>query len=213
METIIAIVLLALSLGSSQLIVSSRFDGLQQSRLPDGGFVVGNPNAPVTIIEFGDFACLHCVEYLSVMDQFFDKYVRTGKAKFEFRILPTAGGQLTAIVGTVLVCMDRQKAGIYWKGYDLLYQEAEAGTYDINTMRRLAPKLGVSYADALACAETERQLDRDMALAVQLDVHGTPAIRIRDASGNATSLVVAGQSYDQGGPSFEILSTYMAQYK
>jgi protein-disulfide isomerase len=212
METIIAIVLLALSLGSSQLITESRFDSLQQSRLPDGGFVVGNPNAPVTIIEFGDFACPHCIEYLSVMDQFFDKYVKTGKAKFEFRIVPTAGGQLTAFIGTMLVCMEQQKAGIFWKGYDLLYQEAEAGTYDANTMRRLSSKLGVNYADALACAQTEKQLDRDMALAIQLDIRGTPSLRVRDASGNTGSLVVDGQSYDQGGPSFDIIKSFMAQF-
>ncbi len=213
METIIAIVLLALSLGSSQLITPSRFDGLQQSRLPDGGFVVGNPNAPVTIIEFGDFACPHCIEYVSVMDQFFDKYVKTGKAKFEFRILPTAGGQVTAFIGTVLVCMEQQKAGTFWKGYDLLYQEAAAGTYDGNTMRRLAPRLGVDYADALNCAQTEMQLGNDMALAQQQNVLGTPSIRVRDARGNVISLVVDGQTYDQGGPSFEILNMYMAQYK
>lgn len=212
METIIAIVLLALSLGSSQLIAPSRFDSLQQTRLPDGGFVVGNQNAPVTLIEFGDFACPHCQEYLPVIDQFIDQYVKTGKAKFEFRIVPTAGGQLTAFIGTVLVCMEQQKAGTFWKGYDLLYQEAIAITYDGDTMRRLAAKLGVNYADALACAQTEKQLDRDMALAMQLSVRGTPAIRVRDASGNATSLVVDGQIYDQGGPSFDIIKRYMAQF-
>src|SRR5689334_15618897 len=76
---------------------------LPQSRLADGGFVIGNPNAPVTIIEFADYACPHCQEYLPTMNQFMDTYVKTGKAKFEYRILPTAGGALTENIGNVLV--------------------------------------------------------------------------------------------------------------
>ncbi len=213
MQAIIAIVLLVISLGSSQISVSSSLDNLPQSRLPDGGFVIGEPDAPVTIIEFGDFACPHCQAYLPAMEQFIDTYVKTGKAKFEFRILPTAGGELTFFIGTVLVCMENQKAGTFWKGYDLLYREAMAGTYDGNTMRKLASELGVNYADALNCAQNEQQVYTDTALANQLNVHGTPAIRVRNANGETMSLVVDGQAYDTGGPSFDVLSAYMKQYR
>ena len=214
MEIIIGIILAFLAFGSSQPAnTSSTFENIPQSRLPDGGFVVGNPKAPVTIIEFGDYACPHCQEYLPTMNKFIDTYVKTGKAKFEYRILPTAGGELTHFIGTVLVCMEKQKSGTFWKAYDVLYRDAVAGNYDGNSLRNMAGDLGVNYADALDCAQNEKQVDTDVAFGETLNVHGTPAIRVRDASGKAGSLFIDGQAYDQGGPSFEVLSKYMAQFK
>jgi len=218
MEIIIAIILAFLAFGNQPTVTKPPIDTLQldklpQNRLPDGGFVIGNPKAPVTIIEFGDYACPHCQEYLPTMNQFIETYVKTGKAKFEFRILPTAGGALTQFIGTVLVCMEKQKSGTYWKAYDILFKDAIAGNYDSNTLRNMAGDLGVNYADALNCAQSEKQVDTDGALAATLNVHGTPAIRVRDAKGKAHSLVLNDQAYDQGGPSFDVLSQYMAQFK
>jgi protein-disulfide isomerase len=75
---------------------------LQQSRQPDGGFVLGNSKAPITIIEFADFACPHCQEYHPTITQFLGDYVVTGKAKFEYRVFPTAGGQTSEYTGKLL---------------------------------------------------------------------------------------------------------------
>ena len=210
---IAAVVLIILSLNSANNVSVGTYSTLPQSRLPDGGFVLGNPEAPVTIIEFADYACSHCQEYLPTMNQFMDAYVKTGKAKFEYRILPTAGGELTQFIGTVLVCMEDQKPGTYWTAHDILFQKAMAGNYDGNTLRNMASDLGVDYAKALNCAQNQKQVTIDVALADSLNVHGTPAIRVRDASGKAGSLVVDGQSYDSGGPSYGVLSQYMAQYQ
>ncbi|MCA0452820.1 MAG: DsbA family protein [Chloroflexi bacterium] len=209
---IIAIVFIVISLNSTNQVAVGKFDSLPQSRLPDGGFVVGNPNAPVTIIEFADYACSHCQEYLPTMNRFIDEYVKTGKAKFEYRIFPTAGGQITEYIGNVLVCMEAQKEGTFWKANELLFREAMAGNYDGNILRNLAGELGVNYADALNCVQNETQVDTDIALGQQLGVTGTPAIRIRNADGTAGPLVLNGQAQNTGGPSFDALSQYMTQF-
>ncbi|MBA3873582.1 MAG: thioredoxin domain-containing protein [Anaerolineae bacterium] len=213
LAVIAAIIFIVISLNGTNNVAVGQYTDLPQSRLPDGGFVVGNVDAPVTIIEFADYACPHCQEYLPTMNQFMDTYVKTGKAKFEYRILPTAGGEMTQFIGNVLVCMEQQKAGSFWKAHDILYQDAMAGNYTSDTIRGIASDLGVNYADALNCSKDQKQVATDMALADQLNVHGTPAIRVRDASGKAGSLVVDGQSYDSGGPSYGVLSQYMAQYQ
>lgn len=210
---IAALVIIVISLNSGNKTVVGQYADLPQSRLADGGFVVGNPNAPVTIIEFADYACPHCQEYIPTMNKFTEDYVKTGKAKFEYRILPTAGGELTKYIGNLLVCMDEQKPGTFWKAHDQLYNLAEAGKYDGNTLRNMAGDLGVNYNDALTCSQTQKQVDTDTALASQLNVHGTPAIRVRDASGKAGSLIINGQSYDSGGPSLDVLNQYMAQFQ
>src|SRR5262245_50035986 len=115
-----------------------QYQNIPQSRLPDGGFVIGNPNARVTLVEFADYACPVCQAYLPTMDQFFNDYVKTGEAKFEYRIFPTHGREMTQFNGEIAVCLEEQKPGAFWQAKDLFIQEAPGGTYNNNAARNVA---------------------------------------------------------------------------
>jgi protein-disulfide isomerase len=53
---------------------------------PDGGYRIGNPAAPVKLIEYGSLTCDHCAHFAEQgFPQLVDKYVRPGKVSFEFR--------------------------------------------------------------------------------------------------------------------------------
>ena len=53
---------------------------------PAGGFMMGNPNATVKLVEFGSMTCPHCREFDETgMQPLIDKYVKTGRVSFEFR--------------------------------------------------------------------------------------------------------------------------------
>jgi protein-disulfide isomerase len=53
---------------------------------PEGGFVMGNPNAPVKLIEFASMTCSHCAEFAATGEQqLIDKYVKSGQVSFEIR--------------------------------------------------------------------------------------------------------------------------------
>jgi protein-disulfide isomerase len=53
---------------------------------PDGGVMMGNPNAKVQLIEIGSLTCPHCREFEeTAVPQLIDKYVKTGKVSYEFR--------------------------------------------------------------------------------------------------------------------------------
>lgn len=53
---------------------------------PDGGVMMGNPNAKVHLIEIGSLTCPHCQEFEeTAVDQLIAKYVKTGKVSYEFR--------------------------------------------------------------------------------------------------------------------------------
>ena len=58
------------------------FADIPQSRTEDGAFVLGDPDAPVTIVEFADFMCPHCQAYQTTVNRFIEQYVATGQAKF-----------------------------------------------------------------------------------------------------------------------------------
>ncbi|WP_395000587.1 thioredoxin domain-containing protein [Sphingomonas sp.] len=51
-----------------------------------GGFVMGNPNAKVKLVEYGSMTCPHCGEFEKTgAKPLIDNYVRTGKVSWEFR--------------------------------------------------------------------------------------------------------------------------------
>ncbi len=53
---------------------------------------MGNPNAPVHIIEYGDFQCPYCLKFWTETEpQLIKEYVNTGKVYFEFRSFPIIG--------------------------------------------------------------------------------------------------------------------------
>ncbi|WP_294390931.1 thioredoxin domain-containing protein [uncultured Sphingomonas sp.] len=55
---------------------------------PEGGYRMGNPNAPVKLIEYASFTCPHCKLFESEgAPKLIDKYVKTGRVSWEFRSL------------------------------------------------------------------------------------------------------------------------------
>jgi protein-disulfide isomerase len=51
-----------------------------------GGFLMGNPNAPVKLIEYGSLTCPHCREFdENGVGPLIDKYVKSGQVSYEFR--------------------------------------------------------------------------------------------------------------------------------
>jgi protein-disulfide isomerase len=57
--------------------------------IPQKGIALGDPKAPVTMVEFGDLQCPVCKDYSdTVLPTLVDKYVRTGKVRLELRTIP-----------------------------------------------------------------------------------------------------------------------------
>jgi protein-disulfide isomerase len=56
------------------------------SETAEGGFMMGNPNAPVKLVEFGSMTCPHCAEFdEEAMKPLTETYVKAGKVSLEFR--------------------------------------------------------------------------------------------------------------------------------
>jgi protein-disulfide isomerase len=53
---------------------------------PEGGFLMGNPNAPVKLVEYASLTCPHCKDFTAAAsDPLREKYVKTGQVSWEFR--------------------------------------------------------------------------------------------------------------------------------
>ena len=179
---------------------------IPQSRADDGGFVLGNPDAPITIVEFADFGCPHCQAYHPDITRFIQDFVATGKAKFEYRVFPTAGGPTTVYTGKLLECAENQKPGAFWDGYNLMFGYAFSGRYSSDIGRQFASDLDLNYSDLLSCTESAEQVQTDINLGTQSGVSGTPAVLVRYNDGPGQFVSYGGRTYSSGGPPYSVLA-------
>lgn len=93
--------------------------------LTDKDVVLGNANAPMTIIEYGDFQCPGCVSFFMTGEGLIKKQlVETGKAKFVFRPFPIVDqivGKGTESVDSSLALLCARDQGKFWEMHGGLY--------------------------------------------------------------------------------------------
>jgi protein-disulfide isomerase len=59
---------------------------LTAERTPEGGFRIGNPSAPVKVVEYLSTTCPHCAEFAhQAGERLFQQHVRTGRVSVEYR--------------------------------------------------------------------------------------------------------------------------------
>lgn len=81
--------------------------------------VLGDTNAKVTIVEFADFQCPFCEQwYTQVEPNIINDYVKTGKAKFAFRIYAFLGPDSNSAAEGAY-CANEQ--GKFWAYHNFLY--------------------------------------------------------------------------------------------
>ncbi len=53
---------------------------------PEGGIIMGNPKAKLTLVEYGSLTCSHCKHFADTgVKSLIGNYVKTGKVRYEFR--------------------------------------------------------------------------------------------------------------------------------
>ncbi|MCA1660805.1 MAG: DsbA family protein [Novosphingobium sp.] len=53
---------------------------------PEGGYLMGNPEAPIELVEYGALSCSHCAEFSETgFAKLRDDYINSGRVSFELR--------------------------------------------------------------------------------------------------------------------------------
>jgi len=87
--------------------------------MENGSSILGDPNAPVTLVEFGDYQCYFCNQFFhTTEDSLFKNYVETGKVKVIFKDYTIIGPDSNTAAHAAH-CADDQ--GQFWKYHDILY--------------------------------------------------------------------------------------------
>ena len=109
----------------------------------EGDFIIGDKNAPVEVVFYGDFTCHHCMRFMK--DNFFklrDEYIFTKKVKFIFRPVITLKRSLYG--AKFLFCDKRNddlNADILWKMFDKKWMMSDDYINSLANLKLLTEQL------------------------------------------------------------------------
>ena len=92
----------------------------------DNDPVIGDPNAPITIVEFSDFQCPFCARFhTQTLPLILEEYIEQGKVKLVFRDFPIQSIHPNALPASVAAeCANEQ--GKFREMHDVLFEKQNA---------------------------------------------------------------------------------------
>lgn len=151
---------------------------------PGGAFALGDPNAPVTIVEFTDIQCPFCARHHGrTLPLIISNYVDQGLVYYIFRDFPLTSIHPQAVEAAEAARCAGDQNG-YKEMYDQLFfsQNEWSGKSNATAMfAQYAAALGLDEEAFTTCLESNQyQMDvyQDLELGTSLGVQGTPAFFI-----------------------------------
>ena len=199
----IAFVVLVTVVGIASLLYYSTLVEMQQYKpsmskqildinLKNGSPVLGSENAPITIIEFGDYQCEACYHWFhNTRADIIDNYIETGKAKFVFVDLPFLGRDSIAAAQATYCAEDQGK---YWDYHNILYnfqEEIDNGWASKDRLVAFAFNLEMNLDEFSDCMDTSKYSKRVKANYDEAVKHGaeaTPTFIIITSDGTPTKI-------------------------
>jgi protein-disulfide isomerase len=153
---------------------------LNMAQLVDDDPVLGNPNAPVTIIEFSDYECPFCGRFYSdTLGQIKSQYIDTGKVKFVYRDFPLSFHLQAEPAAIAANCAGEQ--GKYFEYHDLIFSNGGAAGKTQTNYESWATQLGLDVQAWKTCTldpAQRQEVQKDMADGAAAGVRGTPGFVI-----------------------------------
>ena len=153
----------------------------------------GPDDAPVTLVEYGDYECPYCGQAYLIVQQ--AQQQLGDRLRFVFRNFPLTSSHPYA-EGAAEAAEAAGAQGQFWPMHDLLYENQDA--LDMPDLERYASQLGLDLDRFNADLRDHRYADRvreDFMSGVRSGVNGTPTFFINgdryDGSWDAGSLVPA----------------------
>ena len=144
-----------------------------------GDNLLGDSDAPVTIVEFGDFQCPYCKRFYDQTEQqLVDTYVKTGKARLAYRHFPLSFHQNAQKSAEASECAADQ--GEFWAYHNILFERGQGdGTgLDTASLKAYALEIGLDTAAFDSCLDSGAKAalaQQDFADGSAAGVSGTPS--------------------------------------
>lgn len=168
--------------------------------------VLGNKNAPLTLIEFSDYECPFCKRYFTeTFPQIKKDYVDTGKLKIVYRDYPLPFHNPLATTEAIAANCSREQGGdaVYFKYHDEVFNRTKSNGQGLakDELYKIAADLKLNAINFRSCLDSEKYKDeiaKDTADGSAAGVSGTPTIFIGKSATDGTitaTKVVGAQPY------------------
>ena len=161
------------------------------------GYILGRPDAPVEITEYGDFQCPACagfdiVQFPSVKE----RLIETGRVRWRYRDFPLDIHPNARLVAHAAACADEQ--GKYWDTHRFLYEAQGDWARKRNPaddVRDIVKSTGADPGKYDACMESARYAGR---------IQASYDEALKTGIGSTPSFVIGGRIYAGGLPYDEL---------
>jgi len=117
--------------------------------------IIGSPNAPKTIVEYGDFQCPICERFFTMTEPALQsEYIKPGEAKIEFRIETHIGAE-SVTAGEAAYCANDQK--MFEAYHNELYKRQGAensGVFSRGNLKQIATQIGLNQKQFDSCLDS-----------------------------------------------------------
>ena len=161
--------------------------------------ILGNPNAPITMVEFGDYQCTFCSKFFHETENpIITNYVKTGKVKILFKDYIILG-QDSMNAANAAHCANDQK--LFWEYHSMLYNNwagEDTGWADLAHLHEFANTLGLDmdvFSTCMSDLKWNELVNLSSIDGQKLGVSGTPTFFVIDQNNDVIKIVGA-QHYD-----------------
>ena len=190
-------------------VATTSYAKIPQTTTADGAPVLGDPNAKITIMEFADFSCPHCLEYHPTIKQLIDNYVSTGKARLVIEPQTFVGRNFSDTAAQAALCLTKQNR--FFEMYDALFNLQESRGYqafNLDNLKATADGLNANSSEMLGCMqrqETAPVIQSASNLFSKLGAQGVPAVYV-STDGTNYSPIKASNGQPVSIPPIELLA-------
>ena len=167
---------------------------------------MGDPNAPVKIVEFSDYQCPFCERFSTDTEpSLIESYISTGKVHFTYRstgnwVSQNINSGLTESEDAAEAAYCAGDQGKYWEMHDMIFANVlgeDVGSFTDRRLSAIAEKTGLDMTQYEECYSSNKYRDavvKDGQDALAAGVQGTPSFVLiyTNASGEEVSELIEG---------------------
>lgn len=156
---------------------------LTTTKLISGGSpILGNSNAPITILEWGDYQCTFCYKFhQNTLDIINENFIKTGKVKLVFKDFPLNGPDSFLAAQAAYCAQDQEK---YWQYHDELYKNwggERTGWITRNSLEKFANTVNLNLNEFNKCLDGKKYEQKVITLhefGKEIGIDATPSFLV-----------------------------------
>lgn len=150
--------------------------------IENGSPILGDSNAPITILEWGDYQCTFCYKFhQNTLDSINEDFIKTGKVKLVFKDFPLNGPDSLLAAEASYCARDQEK---YWQYHNELYKNwggERTGWVTRESLNEFADTINLDLEKFNSCLDEQKYQSKVIALhefGKEVGIDATPSFLV-----------------------------------